>query len=128
MIEKGSEFKIFDVPDWYDCGRPEMLLQINQILLDQYGTTNHSSMHNCVVIDPVTIADDCELENAIIGPHVSIAEGTKVKNSIVKYSIIGSDSDIQNIVLNASIINDEVVMHGREQTVNVGENSEIRML
>ena len=128
MVESGAELRMFDVPDWYDCGRPEMLLEINQILLDKYGTENHGSTKRCVIIDPVRIGSDCELENSIIGPHVSIAQGTRVVNSIIKYSIIGSESDIENIVLNSSIINDEVVMHGREQTVNVGENSEIRML
>jgi glucose-1-phosphate thymidylyltransferase len=128
MVEAGSELKLFNVPDWYDCGRPEMLLEINQILLDKYGTYNHGSVYRCVLIDPVRIGPDCEISDSIIGPHVSIAQGTRVKNSIIKNSIIGSESDIENIVLNASIINDEVVMHGREQTVNVGENSEIRML
>ena len=128
MVAGGSQLKIFDVPDWYDCGRPEMLLEINQILLDKYGTKNAGELSNCVLIDPVVIAKNCTISNAIIGPHVSIAEGTIIKNSIIKYSIIGTGSDIENIVLNASIINDEVIMHGREQTVNVGENSEIRMV
>jgi hypothetical protein len=32
------------------------------------------------------------------------------------------------MVLSASIINDEVVMHGTGQTVKVGENSEIKMI
>jgi glucose-1-phosphate thymidylyltransferase len=128
MVVRGAELKLFDVPDWYDCGRPEMLLEINQILLDKYGTENKGKVNNCVLVDPVRIGEDCELEGSIIGPHVSVAHGTKIENSIVKNSIIGSDSEIRNIVLNASIINDEVIMQGREQTVNVGENSEIRMM
>jgi glucose-1-phosphate thymidylyltransferase len=128
MVEKEAELKIFDVPDWYDCGRPEMLLEINQILLDKYGSENEGTMRRCVLIDPVQIGADCKLEDSIIGPHVSIAAGTVVKNSIIKNTIIGSNSELQNMVLSASIINDEVVMRGRAQTVNVGENSEIKMI
>jgi glucose-1-phosphate thymidylyltransferase len=128
MVEKGSELKIFEVPDWYDCGRPEMLLDVNQLLLDKYGSENQGKMRRCVLIDPVRIGTDCKLEDSIIGPHVSIAAGTVVKNSIIKNTIIGSNSELQNMVLSASIINDEVVMHGRGQTVNVGENSEIKMI
>jgi glucose-1-phosphate thymidylyltransferase len=128
MVEAGAQFKTFEVPDWYDCGRPEMLLEINQILLDKYGSDNQGVMRRCVLIDPVQIGKNCKLEDSIIGPHVSIAEGTTVKNSIIKETIIGSNSEIQNMLLKASIINDEVVMHGRGQTVNVGENSEIKMV
>ncbi len=128
MVEKGAQLKIFDVPDWYDCGRPEMLLEINQILLDQYGSENKGTMRRCVLIDPVQIGSECKLEDSIIGPHVSVASGTTIKNSIIKNTIIGSNSELQNMVLSASIINDEVVMHGRGQTVNVGENSEIKMI
>jgi glucose-1-phosphate thymidylyltransferase len=128
MLERGSELKIFEIPDWYDCGRPEMLLEVNRILLDKYGSENHGVMRRCVLIDPVRIAPDCKLEDSIIGPHVSVAEGTTIKNSIIKNTILGSHTEIENMVLKESIINDEVIMHGREQTVNVGENSEIRMM
>jgi glucose-1-phosphate thymidylyltransferase len=128
MVDKNAEFKIFEVPDWYDCGRPEMLLDVNQLLLDKYGSENKGTMRRCVLIDPVRIGENCKLEDSIIGPHVSIAEGTNVKNSIIKNTIIGSNTEIKTMVLSASIINDEVVMHGTGQTVNVGENSEIKMI
>ena len=128
MVEEGAKLKIFNVPEWYDCGRPEMLLEVNRILLDKYGSENRGVMRRCVLIDPVRIADGCKLEDAIIGPHVSIAEGTMIQNSIIKNTIIGSNTEIRDMMLKASIINDEVVMHGRGQTVNVGENSEIKMI
>jgi glucose-1-phosphate thymidylyltransferase len=128
MVQKKAILKTFEVPEWYDCGRPEMLLEVNQILLDEYGSDNSGVMRRCVLIDPVRISKGCKLEDSIIGPHVSVDSGTTIKNSIIKNTIIGSDSEIENIVLKESIISDEVVMQGRGQTVNVGENSEIRML
>ena len=128
MVEKDAILKLFEVPDWYDCGRPEMLLEVNRILLDKYGSENTGIMRRCVLIDPVRIAKGCKLEDSIIGPHVSIDSGTVIKNSIIKNTIIGSNAEIQNMVLKESIINDEVVMHGRAQTVNVGEYSEIKMM
>jgi glucose-1-phosphate thymidylyltransferase len=128
MVQKKAVLKTFEVPEWYDCGRPEMLLEVNRILLDEYGSDNSGVMRRCVLIDPVRISKGCKLEDSIIGPHVSVDSGTTIKNSIIKNTIIGSDSEIENIVLKESIISDEVVMQGRGQTVNVGENSEIRML
>ncbi len=128
MVENDAELKIFTIPDWYDCGRPEMLLDVNRLLLDKYGSEMCGTMRRCVLIDPVRVGEDCKLEDSIIGPHVSIAEGTVIKNSIIKNTIIGSNTVLGNMVLSASIINDEVVMHGRAQTVNVGENSEIKMI
>jgi glucose-1-phosphate thymidylyltransferase len=128
MVEAGAELKTFTVPEWYDCGRPEMLLEVNQLLLDKYSSNNQGVMRRCVLIDPIQIGENCKLEDSIIGPHVSIAQGTVIQNSIIKNTIIGSDAEIKNMVLSASIINDEVVMHGRGQTVNVGENSEIKMI
>ena len=101
---------------------------VAQILLDKYGSENRGVMRRCVLIDPVRIGEDCKLEDSIIGPHVSVAQGTVIQNSIIKNTIIGSGSEIKNMVLSASIINDEVVMHGRGQTVNVGENSEIKII
>ena len=128
MVERGVELKIFDVPDWYDCGRPEMLLDVNKILLDKHGPANRGSVEHCVILDPVRIGKGCKLENSIIGPHVSIAEDTIIRNSVIKNTIIGTNTELENVVLSASIISDEVVMHGRAQTVNVGENSEIKMI
>ncbi len=128
MVEKGAVFKTFMVPDWYDCGRAEMLLEVNRLLLDKYGSENSGVMRRCVLIDPVRVGENCKLEDSIIGPHVSVADGTTIKNSIIKNTIIGSNTELQNMVLKASIINDEVIMHGRGQTVNVGENSEIKMI
>jgi glucose-1-phosphate thymidylyltransferase len=51
MVDKNAEFKLFEVPDWYDCGQPEMLLDVNHLLLDKYGSENsrrhpHQKQHH----------------------------------------------------------------------------------
>lgn len=126
MVEKGSLLKRFNIKKWYDCGRPEMLLNVNKMLLNQ-NTKIKGITENCVINEPVIVDENSFLRNSIIGPYVSIAKGSIVENAIIENSIIGFNSRLRSIVLKNSLIGDEVVVQGNEHKMNVGENTEIIM-
>jgi glucose-1-phosphate thymidylyltransferase len=127
MIKKGVQFKSFKVKNWYDCGKKESLLETNAVLLKKTGgiTINPENYINSIIIPPVSIADGCVIENSIIGPHVTIGNNTTVKSSVVKESIIGSYTSLDEVVLDNSLIGSDASVKGLSRTLNIGDNTEI---
>ena len=129
MIKRGAEFKSFKVSAWYDCGKRDTLLESNATLLKKFGGSIISTQayENTVVIQPVRIGVGCKIENSIIGPNVTIGENTTIESSIVKNSIIGSYSNLFDIVLDFSIIGSDTGIHGETRTLNIGDNTDINL-
>lgn len=126
MIQMGSKFKAFKVENWFDCGRKETLLESNATLLKKFAaTTDASQYENTVVIAPVSIGAGCAIKNSIIGPNVSIGENTVIDYSIVKDSIIGSFSNLFDIVLDDSVIGSDTNLRGETRSLNIGDNTSI---
>ena len=73
MIEQGAEFTTFPVNNWFDCGKKEILLETNAMLLkkQKYGSSI-PHFEGTIIIHPVSIGENCEIKNSIIGPHVTI--------------------------------------------------------
>lgn len=124
MVEEGANLQTFRVYSWYDCGRPESLLEVNRILLDELPNDVHE-YENSTVIKPVAIASDVKVKNSVIGPHTSISEGCTIENSIISNSIIGANTRIANMYLDASVIGDNVRLVGRANSLNIGDSSSI---
>jgi glucose-1-phosphate thymidylyltransferase len=129
MIERGVAFKGYKVTNWFDCGRKETLLETNAILLKKMGHSLASSLQyeNSIIIDPVSIAENCRLNNCIVGPNVTIGENTVISSSIIKDSIIGSNSVIADVLLHHSLVGNDAMIRGMSQTLNLGDDTEIDM-
>ena len=127
MINLGAKFKSFKVENWFDCGKKETMLESNAILLKKFGTApkEECKFENTVVVQPVSIGAGCNIRNSIIGPNVSIGENTTVDSSIIKNSIIGSFSNLFDIVLESSIIGSDTDLKGETRTLNIGDNTRI---
>lgn len=129
MINKGVEFNYFKVQNWFDCGKKETLLESNSTLLKKFGgkVAEDNVLDNCIIIQPVSIAEGCVIRNSIIGPNVTIGEKTSISASIVKDSIIGSFADLDEIVLANSIIGSDTDVKGEIISLNIGDNTEIHL-
>lgn len=127
MIDKDVRFSSFKVSNWFDCGRKDTLLETNSILLRKKTDVRLPDIpyENTIIIPPVSIADNCNIKNSIIGPNVTIGDNTVIKYSIIKNSIIGSYSNLNEVVLNSSIIGNDANIHGLTQSLNIGDNTEI---
>ncbi|MDB5196173.1 MAG: glucose-phosphate thymidylyltransferase [Flaviaesturariibacter sp.] len=127
MIRKGAQFKPFKVDSWFDAGKRETLLESNATLLKKFGgsmMTSHA-YENTVIIQPVRIGKGCDIRNSIIGPNVTVGDNTTVDSSIIKNSIIGSFSNLFDIVLDYSIIGSDTGIRGETRTLNIGDNTDI---
>src|SRR6476620_644550 len=127
MIKKGVQFKAFKVTSWYDCGKRETLLESNATLLKKFGGSIMSTQayENTVIIQPVRIGSGCNIRNSIIGPNVTIGDKATIDSSIIKNSIIGSYSNLFDIVLDYSLIGSDTGIRGETRTLNIGDNTDI---
>ena len=127
MIEQDAKFTTFPVNNWFDCGKKEILLETNAMLLNKqsYGSSDLPHFEGTIIIHPVSIGENCDIKNSIIGPHVTIGNNTVINYSILKNSIIGSFASIGNIVLQNSVIGSDAAIKGWSQSLNIGDNTEI---
>jgi len=126
MIDNSVKFSTIKLNKWFDCGKKDILLETNKILL-QNGNfeQNDQNYTNSIIISPVSMGPNCKIENSIIGPHVTIGGDVIIIASIIKDSIIGDFSQIEEAVLKKSIIGNDAAIRGLAQSLNIGDNTEI---
>lgn len=131
MIDRGAVMKPFEIREWYDCGKPETLLDTNRRLLarlhERDGSPPPERFPGCIIRPPVAIEEGAKIENSIIGPSVTIAEGAVVCDSLVEDSIISKDAEVSCALLRGSLIADNAKVTGRAYRLNVGDSSEMEI-
>lgn len=125
MLIQGVKMKTFEVDAWYDCGKPETLLDTNRRLLQKQKKRRLPKIPNAILIPPVSIGKNVKIENSIVGPHVTVAADSMIRKSIVEDTIIASNAVVQNICLKNSIIGEFAHVFGRSKKLNVGDSSEV---
>lgn len=127
MIKQGVHFKGFEVNNWFDCGRKDVLLETNAILLKKAKNTKNKNtrLEKTIIVPPVFIGQDCKIYNSVIGPNVSIGNGAQIHHSVIKNSIIGSYAFIDEVVLKKSVIGNDASIKGLSQSLNIGDDTEI---
>ena len=127
MVERGACLKIVKVNNWFDCGKKEILLQTNAILLDKegYASSDLPNYDNTIIIHPVSIGHNCNIKNSIVGPHVTIGDNARIVSSIIKNTIIGNYASLREVVLQTSVIGNDTSITGMRQSLNIGDNTEI---
>jgi glucose-1-phosphate thymidylyltransferase len=129
LLESGVKFQTILVSNWFDCGRKDVLLETNAMLLNQRGYATDEfhlpETENTIFIHPVAIGANCHINNSIIGPNVTIGDNVHISYSIVKDSIIGNFAGLQDAVLNHSVIGSDASIKGMNLSLNIGDNTEI---
>ena len=127
MSQQGVKITTFKVDNWFDCGKKEVLLETNALLLDKegYASADLPNYDNTIIIHPVSIGKHCTIKDSIIGPHVTIGEHAVIESAIVKDSILGNYASIREAVLQKSVIGNDTAITGLRQSLNIGDNTEI---
>ncbi len=126
MIDQKARFRTFNVTGWYDCGKPETLLQTNRELLAK--ANRSSKVKGSLVIPPVFVSRTAQVENCVLGPYVSVADSAVIKNSVVQDSIVSSGARVESSVLESSLIGNNAWVRGAVGRINLGDFSEIESL
>lgn len=127
MIEQHARIDIFDVEDWYDCGRPETLLEANRVLLSQLETSSSVAITDAVIIPPVDLGEGVTIEESVVGPYVSVDDGAIISESIVRDGIVGRNTKLETVNLEASVVGDGATVRGEANHLNIGDNSVINL-
>jgi len=127
MIRRGIKFQPFKVKNWFDCGKKETLLESNTTLLKKFGGVIDSNLksENSIIIPPVAIGPGCKFKNSIVGPHVSIGANTTLEYSVIRDTIIGSYTNLFEVVIDNSLIGSDASVKGLSRTLNIGDNTEL---
>lgn len=127
MVNKGERIKVFEIDGWYDCGKPETLLETNKFLLEKnrMNLRKLGKFENVLIVPPVYISPTSKIENSIIGPYTTVSDGVEISSSIIRNSIIGDEAKIQNALLDSSIVGSGAVVKGDYKKVNIGDSSEV---
>ena len=129
LLDAGHRMHAERVDRWYDCGDADVLLATNRAFLDErgYGDVETPAFDGTIVIHPVSIGRGCTIEHAIIGPHVSIGDFATVRRSIVSDSIVGRYARLDSVRLEASVVGNDTSLTGRRQSINIGDNTELKL-
>lgn len=116
LIEKGFNVGYEEITGWWkDTGKPEDLLEGNQLILhDLSDIKNEANMAPGVVIQgkvkiekgtfiggkslirgPVVIGKNCVINDSYIGPYTSIGNNAKISNTEIEHSIIFDNVEIK---------------------------------
>jgi len=126
MLDWGEVIETFPIGGWFDCGKPETLLETNRYILDRDGgEVSATDITESVIIQPVHIAADAIIEKSVIGPYAVIGSDTHIKNSVVSDSIIGEHSVIEGAVLTESLIGNRCKVRANHHKINLGASSEL---
>ena len=125
MLERGVPMEIFPVEGWYDCGKPETLLETNRALLDLEHRV--PSLPGSVVIPPVAVAPDAVVKDSVIGPYATVAAGATIERSIIRNSIVSERAQVKGVLLDASLVGEDAVVEGVPWTLNIGDSSEMHL-
>jgi glucose-1-phosphate thymidylyltransferase len=137
LLERGKKIAVQRIEGWWkDTGKPDDLLEANQLVLDDIesqclGNIDSSSQilgkvhigkntvvrHNCKIKGPAIIGENCEIgPNVYVGPYAALGDNVKVLSGEVEGSIVMQDTIIN---CNKRVI-DSII--GRRSTLESGDN------
>lgn len=140
-IQKGGEFQLTDaltnmkekgmglftgtVDEWLDCGNKDATVYTNQRILE-FNKNNKlisdtAVVENSVIVHPCFLGENVKIKNSVIGPYVSVGRETVVENSVISNSIIQTNSKINCVKIDNSMIGNYVEYNGTVREVSIGD-------
>lgn len=128
MVDKGAKLKVAPVAGWYDCGKPDTLLETNQHLLEHMGRGGvdpKATVTGAEIVQPVRIEAGARITGGRIGPNVTIGKGTTVTDSLLANSIVGDGTTLERVDLHDSLLGSHAVVKGVKGVVSLADHSEV---
>jgi glucose-1-phosphate thymidylyltransferase len=125
LLERGAKIRPSRVETWLDAGTPQSLLETNRYLLE-HGHDNSAEAarsKGIAIVPPVFIHPSAVVENSVIGPHVSIDSDCQVRNTIMKNSIVDEGTQVEQMILEDSLLGRDVKIQGQAARLSLGDSS-----
>ena len=125
MVDAGAKIKVAPVAGWYDCGKPETLLETNHHLLEggRSGVSDSALVENSTIHGFVRVEDGAVVRDSILGPNVTVERGATVERSTIVHTIAGSDAVIEDSELHDSIVGSESQVRAYRGQLGVVDHS-----
>jgi glucose-1-phosphate thymidylyltransferase len=123
LIDKGEPMRTIPVEGWYDCGKPETLLETQRIILDKK-RGSRELIDGSVIHSPVYLSEKAIIDGSVVGPYVTAADGVIIRNSIVSDSIICKGAKLDGCNVTGSIVGVEAKVKGKGIQLNIGQKAE----
>ncbi len=126
LLEQGAEFRTRQIETWLDAGTPNSLLETNQYLLEHgYDNSQEASRRHAgvAIVPPVYVHESAHIENSVVGPYVSIGSDCNITNAIVHNSILENCVNVHQMILEDSLLGQEVQLKGQASRFNIGNAS-----
>jgi len=127
MVDHGSKIQVAPVAGWYDCGKPETLLDTNRHLLleGRSGIDANATVEGSTLNEPVRVEEGAIVRDSVVGPNVTVEAGARVEDSTVVDTILGSGSTVTGSTLHDSLVGSEARVSGHNGSLSIGDHSEI---
>ncbi len=155
LIKKGFIVGYSEITGWWkDTGKPQDLLEGNQLLLAQIKTSDiqgdvekNVTIEGNVIIEkgaqikdksfirgPVIIGQNTVVYNSYIGPYTSIGNECKIENSEIEHSLLmhnitihSSKRIVDSIIGNGVLITDKENTFPKGHKLVIGDNSQVEL-
>ena len=127
MVDQGALLLTAPVEGWYDCGKPETLLETNRHLLEtgRGGVAASATVEDAEVVGPVRIEEDVVVRGGSVGPNVTLGRGARVSGSTLRDAIVGEEATIEGSELHDALVGAHAVVRGFRGSLSVADHSEV---
>ncbi len=115
MLESGkNKMRTEKVHVWLDAGTFDAMLSTNRYLLEHgHDNTEKAAQRIGVhIIPPVYIHPEAEVESSVLGPNTTVEAGCKILGCVIRNSIIEKGSQVEDVLLNGSLIGQNTTVKG----------------
>jgi glucose-1-phosphate thymidylyltransferase len=127
MVDHGSKLLAAPVEGWYDCGKPNTLLETNQHLLEttRGWVAPDARMEGSTLVEPVRIEEGVTLVGSTVGPNVTVEAGARILNSTLRNCIVGPGTVMEDSAVEESLVGGNATIKGYRGRLNVMDHSEV---
>jgi len=123
MLQQGEPFGTLNIRSWYDCGKPETLLETNRALLSEFQNHSNVVLEDSTVISPCFFGTGTRIRNSVVGPFFSCGENVLVQDSRISDTITGDACTFSNSVIEGSVTGQRVSVTGVSGRIFLGDDS-----
>ena len=128
MVDQGARLRTAPVTGWYDCGKPETLIDTNRHLLTTTRglVAEDATIEGAELVEPVRIESGVVVQGGRIGPNVTVERGARLVNAELESTLVGAEAELREVSLHDSLIGARAKVQGVRGTVALAADSVVQ--
>ena len=99
--------------------------RVLKFIAGELSIPSSASIEHSTIVQPCYIGEGVSIKNSVVGPHVSVGEGTIIENSIIKNSIVQTNSEVKQAIIDNSMIGHFAKYYKGFDDVSIGDYSTV---